>query len=175
MNWETAILLISTLGGLELVKYLVNLFINRKNEKRKNNAEAVKSMADAGSSVVAAEKALRDMYEETISEMRTEYVTRIEELRNANTEQNKQNLELLKAGVRKDDIIEDKTRMIRELQDGRVEDARKIGLLEKQVAYYKNWFCKREFGNGKGDCRRREPAQNPPLKFSPIEDYQASE
>lgn len=157
MNWETAILLISTLGGLELVKYLVNLFVNRKNERRKNESEADKKETEADTDEF-------HLYKE-----------RIEELRQANKELNEQNLELLKAGARKDEIIEDKTRMIRELQDGRVEDARKIGLLEKQVAYYKNWFCKREFGNGKGDCRRREPAQNPPLKFSPIEDEQSSE
>ena len=157
MNWETAILLISTLGGLELVKYLVNLFVNRKNERRKNESEADKKETEADTDEF-------HLYKE-----------RIEELRQANKELNEQNLELLKAGARKDEIIEDKTRMIRELQDGRVEDARKIGLLEKQVAYYKNWFCKREFGNGKGDCRRREPAQNPPLNFSAIEDEQSSE
>ena len=150
-------MLISTLGGLELVKYLVNLFVNRKNERRKNESEADKKETEADTDEF-------HLYKE-----------RIEELRQANKELNEQNLELLKAGARKDEIIEDKTRMIRELQDGRVEDARKIGLLEKQVAYYKNWFCKREFGNGKGDCRRREPAQNPPLKVSPIEDEQSSE
>ena len=157
MDFSTLATIITALGGFELVKWAVSFFVNRKNERRKNDSEADKKETEADTDEF-------HLYKE-----------RIEELRQANKELNEQNLELIKTGARKDEIVADKTAKIRELQDGRVEDARKIGLLEKQVAYYKNWFCKREFGNGKGDCKRREPAQNPPLKFSLIEENQTSE
>lgn len=160
----------AALGGYESIKWLVNLIVHRKAEKRLKGAEANKAESDADQSAVAAEKALRDMYEETLSEMRQEYVARIEELRNANAELNKQNLELLKAGARKDEIIEDKTKMIRELQEARVEDARRIGKLEKQVQFFNSWKCFREFGKGGDKCGRRKPAQNPPLKYEPIKE-----
>lgn len=160
----------TALGGYEGIKWLVSFFAHRKEEKRLKGAEANKAESDADQSAVAAEKALRDMYEETLSEMRREYVERINELHNANTELNKQNLELLKAGARKDEIIEDKTKMIRELQEARVEDARRIGELERLVQYFKNWKCFREFGKGGDKCSRREPKQNPPLKYEPIEE-----
>lgn len=160
----------TALGGYEGLKWLVNFIVHRKEEKRLKGAEANKAESDADQSAVAAEKALRDMYEETLSEMRHEYVERINELRNANTELNKQNLELLKAGARKDEIIEDKTKMIREIQECRVEDAKRIGKLERLVQYFKNWKCFRELGDGDEKCSRRKPAQNPPLKYEPIEE-----
>ena len=174
MDISTLATVITALGGFELIKWAVNRISYRKQQKRIKNSEAVKSMADAGSSIVATEKALRDMYEETLSEMRKEYVARIGELRVANAELNKQATEHVKEMSRKEDIIADKTARIRELQDKRVDDARHIGLLEKQLAHYKNWFCKRESGNGKGDCRRREPAQNPPLKYTPTDEDRAT-
>lgn len=160
----------TALGGYEGVKWLVSFLTHRKVEKRLKGAEANKAESDADQSAVAAEKALRDMYEETLSEMRHEYVARIEELRNANAELNKQNLELLKAGARKDEIIEDKTKVIRELQEARVEEAQRIGKLEKQVQFFKSWKCFREFGKGGDKCSRREPKQNPPLKYEPLKD-----
>lgn len=49
-----------------------------------------------------------------------------------------------------------------------MDDVRKIAQLEKQKSFYEAWFCKREYGNGKTECIRRLPAQNPPLKFNPI-------
>lgn len=151
MNWEsiltTAISLLGVLGGWEGIKYL----INRKSRKRMEKSEADKKETEADTEEF-------HLYKE-----------RIEELRLSNAELNKQNLELLKAGARKDGIIEDKTKKIRELNELRVLDIRKIARLGKIVQFYKSWFCKREFGNGKGECRRREPAQNPPLKFEPLE------
>ena len=167
--FKTFATMAAALGGYEGVKWLVQFFVHRKAEKRIKGAEVHKAESDADQSAVAAEKALRDMYEETLSEMRQEYVARIEELRNANTELNEQNLELLKAGARKDEIIEDKTRMIREIQEYRVEDTKRIGELEKKLQWHECWHCQREYGKGKNECLRREPAQNPPLKYEPID------
>lgn len=152
MSWEniatTVVSLLGALGGWEAVKYL----INRKSNKRMEESEADKKETEADSDEF-------HLYKE-----------RIDELRLANAELNKQNLELLKAGSRKDEIIEDKTKKIRELNELRVRDIRRIGQLEKMVQFFKSWFCKREYGNGRRECKRREPAQNPPLKFEPLQD-----
>lgn len=152
MNWEnlitTIVGLIGTLGGWEGIKYL----INRKSNKRISESEADKKE-------IEADAAKFHLYDE-----------RIEELRTANAELNKQNLELLKAGARKDDIIEDQKNKIRELQDLRIEDIKRNAELEKEKLFYKSWHCQREYGRSKEDCKRRKPAQNPPLKYEPIGD-----
>ncbi len=143
----TIVGLLGTLGGWEAVKYLVN----RKSNKRINESEADKKE-------IEADAAKFHLYDE-----------RIEELRTANAELNKQNLELIKAGARKDEIIEEKNAEIQELQEKRVEDIKRNAELEKQVQYYENWKCFREYGRGKEDCTRRKPAQNPPLKYKPLD------
>lgn len=150
--------LLLALGGYEGVKWLITFWVHRKQEKRMKKNEADQSE-------VATEKAVRDMYEETLTEMRKEYIERINELHQANTELNKQNLELLKAGARKDDIIADKNAKIRELQEIRNQDTKTIGKLEGDVQYLDCWKCYREFGKGENDCDRRKPEQVPPLKF----------
>lgn len=165
---------VTALGGWEFIKFLMH----RKQEQRLKESEADQSE-------VATENAMRDMYEETLSrmrdldekriaEIREDYHARIAELNKANAELHeanmqvhKQNLELLKEGARKDEIIEDQKKKIREIQDLRVEDAKKIGELEGDVQYLDCWKCYREFGKGEDDCERREPQQNPPLKFKP--------
>lgn len=172
---------VTALGGYEGVKWLVNFFAHRKQEKRLKEAEVDKAENEVDQSKVATENAMRDMYEETlarmreldekrIAEMREDYQVRITELNKANAELHKTNLELLKAGARKDDIIEDQKKKIREIQDLRVEDAKRIGKLEKLLEHCKNWKCIREYGRGKTECMRREPKQNPPLKYEPIDE-----
>ena len=153
--------ILTALGGYEGVKWLVTFFVHRKQEKRLKRNEADQSE-------VATERAVRDMYEETLTEMRKEYTERIGELRQENAEQSKQILELLKAGARKDDIIADKVTKLRELQELRVEDARKIGELEKKLAHFKSWKCFREYGDGEEECLRRKPKQVPPMKYEPL-------
>jgi len=152
MNWENLITtvagLLGVLGGWEGVKYL----INRKSNKRINESEADKKEI------------------ETDSDEFHLYKERIEELRTTNAEVNKQNYELIKACEAKEEIIADKTAKIRELQELRVEDTKRIGELEKEKLFYKSWHCQREFGRGKDNCTRRKPAQNPPLKYTPIEE-----
>lgn len=151
MNWEnlvtTIVGLLGALGGWEGVKYL----INRKSNKRMSESEADKKETEA-------DAAKFHLYDE-----------RMEELRSANAELNKQNLELIKAGAKKDEIIEEKNAEIQELQEKRVEDTKRNGQLEKLVMFYKSWHCQREYGRGKDDCTRRKPAQNPPLKYEPID------
>ena len=162
INVETIVTLLTAFGGFEFVKWSVNRFVFRKQE-------SIKADASARKIAVETEKAVRDMYEETITELRTEFTARIEELRNANKELNEYNLALLKAGSKKDDIIDDKTGKIRELQESCVNYEKKIGDLRKEVVHYKCWFCQREYGRGKEECMRRKPAQNPPLKYSELE------
>lgn len=162
VNAETIITLITAFGGFEFIKWSVNRFVFRKQETVKADSSAMKT-------AVEAEKAVRDMYEETITELRTEYTSRLEELRNSNKELNEYNLALLKAGSKKDEIIDEKTIKIRELNDSCINYEKKVGELQREVVHYKCWFCQREYGMGKEECIRRKPAQNPPLKYSDYE------
>lgn len=162
VNAETIVTLITAFGGFEFIKWAVNRFVFRKQETVKADSSAMKT-------AVEAEKAVRDMYEETISELRTEYTSRLEELRNSNKELNEYNLALLKAGSKKDEIIDEKTIKIRELNDSCINYEKKVGELQREVVHYKCWFCQREYGRGKEECIRRKPAQNPPLKYSDYE------
>ena len=162
VNAETIATLITAFGGFEFIKWAVNRFVFRKQETVKADSSAMKT-------AVEAEKAVRDMYEETITELRTEYTSRLEELRNSNKELNEYNLALLKAGSKKDEIIDEKTIKIRELNDSCINYEKKVGELQREVAHYKCWFCQREYGRGKEECIRRKPAQNPPLKYSDYE------
>ena len=162
VNAETIVTLITAFGGLEFIKWAVNRFVFRKQETVKADSSAMKT-------AVEAEKAVRDMYEETITELRTEYTSRLEELRNSNKELNEYNLALLKAGSKKDEIIDEKTIKIRELNESCVNYEKRDGELQREVVHYKCWFCQREYGRGKEECIRRKPAQNPPLKYSDYE------
>ena len=162
LNAETIVTLITAFGGFEFIKWAVNRFVFRKQETVKADSSAMKT-------AVEAEKAVRDMYEETITELRTEYTSRLEELRNSNKELNEYNLALLKAGSKKDEIIDEKTIKIRELNESCVNYEKKVGELQREVVHYKCWFCQREYGRGKEECIRRKPAQNPPLKYSDYE------
>ena len=181
MNSTLFIEILGALGGYEFVKWLVTYITHRKHEKQLKETEVDKAKSDVGKSKVAEEKALRDMYEETITDLRKEFQERItdvrrdsqeriKDLQQANTELSKQNLELLKAGAKKDEIIEDKVAKIRELNELLVGETRKSGKLEKAVQYYESWKCFREYGRGGEKCPRRKPEQNPPLKFKPLEE-----
>lgn len=151
MTIESIAVLIGTLGGFELIKYLVNLFVNRNNNARKADAEA--DIAET-----EAEAAIIHNYEE-----------RLKEQREANKELNAQILNITKEKARKDDIIDDKVAQIRKVNEELVKATRHITHMEKELQFYKNWKCFREYGKGKGDCTRREPKQNPPLKYAPLE------
>ena len=162
VNAETIVTLITAFGGFEFIKWAVNRFVFRKQETVKADSSAMKT-------AVEAEKAVRDMYEETITELRTEYTSRLEELRNSNKELNEYNLALLKAGSKKDEIIDEQTIKIRELNESCVNYEKRVGELQREVVHYKCWFCQREYGRGKEECIRRKPAQNPPRKYSDYE------
>ena len=162
VNAETIVTLITAFGGFEFIKWAVNRFVFRKQETVKADSSAMKT-------AVEAEKAVRDMYEETITELRTEYTSRLEELRNSNKELNEYNLALLKAGSKKDEIIDEKTIKIRELNEACVNYEKRVGELQREVVHDKGWCGQREYGRGKEECIRRKPAQNPPLKYSDYE------
>lgn len=153
----------------EVGKWTVRRFFPSKSEKRID--EATTKQTEVGT-----EKALRDMYEETLKEMRVEYVERIKELKSAiaeanknNTELNKTNTELCKAATKKEELIADKVQKIRELEECRVRDAKRIGDLMRAIDYYHSWYCEREFGECPEDCKRRKPMQNPPLKHTKLD------
>lgn len=163
----------AALGGYEGVKWAVSRFFPKESEQRQDEATAKQSEVDV-------EKALRAMfeqeraslrleYESRLREQREDYTARISELRAANEHQNAQNLALLKDGAHKDKIIDDKTEMIRSLQEKLIEAERRIAWYQRLVMFLRAWHCEREYGSSKEDCRRRKPAQNPPLKYTPIE------
>lgn len=176
---------LGALGGYEFVKWIVKFIAHRKQEMRLKEAEVDKYENDVTQSKVSTETSIRDMYEDTlnkmreldekrIAEIRDDYNARIAELNKSNVEihetnmqLHKQNLEIMKEGARKDEIIADKTIKIRELQEQCNQYVKNIGDLEGDVQYLECWKCYREFGNGKDDCKRREPEQNPPIKFRP--------
>lgn len=153
---------VAALGGYEGVKWTVRRFFPSGSEKRQDEASTRQSE-------IIAEKSVRDMYEETLKEMREEYTERIKELRDANAELNKTNNDLFKALSRKEDIISDKVSKIRDLEEIRVANAKEVGRINRLLMFYKSWHCEREFGTGKEECKRRKPAQNPPIKFCPID------
>lgn len=150
MNLDSLATIIGALGGFELIKYTLGYFVNRRNVKRKQDSEG-------------------DIAETEADDKQFEsYIKRIDELNKANMALHEQNLELIKGGARKDDIVQDKVSQIRKLTEELVSATRKIGHLDKEVQYYKSWRCFREFGAGKEECDRRKPKQNPPLKYTPL-------
>lgn len=81
----------------------------------------------------------------------------------------------IKLAAHKEEIIEDKTQMIRKLQDAistlqneRLKDANEIGELRQERDFYKLWHCQREHGSGKEECTRRKPPQKIPMKYIPF-------
>lgn len=150
MNLDSLATILGALGGFELIKWLLNYYANRRNVKRKQDSEG-------------------DIAETEADDKQFEsYIKRIDELNKANMALHEQNLELIKGGARKDDIIQDKESRIRKLTEELVAATRKNGHLDKQIQYYKNWKCFREFGSGETECDRRKPKQNPPLKYAPL-------
>lgn len=149
---------VTAIGGLEGIKYI----IQRKQEARKAKAGADKEE-------VSAEKALRDMYEESIKEMKDLYESRIHDLHDNITSENKEILEMRKEIANKESIISDKTTQIREINEKRIQEQKHISKLQRELDFYKSWKCFREFGNKPHNCKRREPEQNPPIKYTPLE------
>lgn len=181
---ESVAVLIGALGGFELIKYLVNLIAKRKTNHRKDNAEADKAEQEADDAIIRSyEERLKSMassYEErlkSMSELHDKtvhgYEERLKELRASNEQLNTQLLNCVKEKARKDEIIDDKTMQMRKVNEELVASTRHNAHLERDLQYYKNWKCFREYGKGKGECLRREPQQNPPLKYSPLEDTTA--
>lgn len=150
VSLESIAVLIGALGGFELIKWSVSAYTSRRSNKRKENAEADKAESDADAAIV-------HLYEE-----------RLKELRASNSELNTQLLTCTKEKARKEEIIDDKTAQIRKVNEELIAATRHIGHLEKELQYFKNWKCFREYGKGKNECTRREPQQNPPLKYHPM-------
>lgn len=169
MSIESIAVLIGALGGFELIKYLVGLFARRKYNRRKDNADADIAEQQADDAIIHSyEERLKSMSEQHDKAVHS-YEERLKELRSSNTELNTQLLNCVKEKARKDEIIDDKTAQIRKVNEELVDAVRVTAKLTREVQYYKNWKCFREYGKGKGECLRREPQQNPPLKYSPFD------
>lgn len=185
---ETFGAVVVALGGLETFKWVKRTWFPNKNEKKQDESEANKSVVDVAQSVQNLETSIHGMWQENLASLSKIDTERLQELRNSNKVLNEHNTDLTrqiaenqKEIARLNDLIADKTKRIREIEEAHLEDVKeyeqkitdltkKQGALEKAVMYYQSWFCRREFGNRKENCRRRDPEQNPPLKFTPFED-----
>lgn len=169
MDLTSLATIIGALGGVELIKYLINLFAKHNYNRRKDKADADIAEQEADDAIIHSyEERLKSMSEQHDKAIHS-YEERLKELRASNSELNTQLLNNVKEKARKDDIIDDKVSQIRKVNEDLVKATRHIAQLEKELQFYKNWKCFREYGRGKGECLRREPQQNPPLKYSPIE------
>lgn len=169
MSIENIAVLIGALGGFKLIEYLVGMFVNRRSKRRKENADADIAEQEADNAIIRSyEERLKSMSEQHDKAVHS-YEERLKELRSSNVELNTQLLNCVKEKARKDEIIDDKTIQIRKVNEKLVDAVRITAKLTREVQYYKNWKCFREYGRGKGECLRREPQQNPPLKYSPFD------
>lgn len=168
----------AALGTWKGVEWILKRWFPTKHEKRQEESTTKQSEVSVEKALRAMfeeeRKALRDEYESRLKEQREDFEARYNALRESNEYLNHQNTELLKAGARKDDIIDDKVNKIRQLEESRVQDQKEIGRLSRLCLFYRSWHCEREFGSGKEDCKRRKPAQNPPLKYIAIDDDESS-
>lgn len=183
---ETFGAVVVALGGLETFKWVKRTWFPSKSEKRQDESEANKSEVEVKQQLQQLQDSINETWQKNIKDFTEIDSARIRELRESNEILNNRITDLLKAGARKDDIISDKTNKIRELEDSRIDITREYeekitqytkrnGELEKLVMFYRAWHCEREYGNKKEDCKRRKPAQNPPLRYCPIEERVVSE
>lgn len=189
---ETFGAVVVALGGWEGVKWMKRSFFPSKAEKRIDESEAGKSEVEVKQAFQDLQNSINETWQKNIKDFTDIDYARIKELREANSILNRQVIDLnqqitdmLKAGARKDDIISDKVSKIRELEESRLEDTKRYegeittltkrnGELEKLIMFYRAWHCEREYGDKKEDCKRRKPAQNPPLRYCPIEEKAVS-
>lgn len=185
---ETFGAVVVALGGLETFKWVKRTWFPSKAEKRLDKSEADKAVVEVQQSVQNLENSFNNMWKENLKSMNDMDNERIESLRSSINTVNKTNKELIqqltesqKENARLNDIIADKVKQIRKIEEAHLDDVKeyeqkitdltkKMGTLEKAVMYYQSWFCRREFGCGEEDCMRRDPEQNPPLKYTPYED-----
>lgn len=177
---ETFSAVVVALGGLELFKWVKRTWFPKKTEVRLDESEADKSEVEVKQAVQALQDSINETWQRNIKDFTEIDTARIKELRDANEILNNRITELLKAGARKDEIISDKVAKIRELEEARInitkdyeeqitELTRQLGHQEKMTMFFRAWHCEREYGSKKEDCKRRKPAQNPPLKYCPPE------
>lgn len=185
---ETFGAVVVALGGWETFKWVKRTWFPSKNEQTLDKSEADKAVVEVHQSVQNLETSFHNMWQENLKSMNEIDTERIEALRNAVKTVNEHNAGLIqqladsqKEVARLNGIIADKTKRIREVEEAHLEDVKKYeqkitdltkkqGILEKAVMYYQSWFCRREFGTGEENCLRRDPEQNPPLKYTPFED-----
>lgn len=99
---------------------------------------------------------------------------RIEDLHKTIDILNTQLLNQTKNCENKESIIADKTLRIREkdeiisdLQTKLLSREQHISAQQRFIDWLKGWHCKREWGSGKEDCRRRKPEQKVKSSYDP--------
>ncbi len=151
MNIETILSLI--LGS----STLLTAILYWRQSKRIKSAEAEKAEVDA-------DNAQYVLYEQRIADLHKSLDTVNAQLDAA-----------FKSKAKSEEVIDDKTAKIRELNDAiyklqnqATEKAHELADIERERDHYKLWQCVREYGEGCEECIRRKPQQNPPLKYYPF-------
>lgn len=163
---------------------LVGWLLYRNANRRIKNAEAERAQAEADRVKIEVENAMRDMYEDTLRNMREEHAERTKELRATITDVNLMYHNALKDGARKDEIIDDKTSKIRELNEMIYSLQAKINgkdsytaSLLRYIDWLKIWHCEREQPRPEmtkeeleQSCNRRKPPHRVPVKYVPFDE-----
>lgn len=160
----------------------MGFILYRKANKRIKAAEAAKEEVNVAISTVEVEKNILELHEKMRDNIREDYVERLNELKTSLDESNRRYHDSLVAGAKKDEIIEDKTKLIRDTNEVVYSLQQKITALEVSIArkeqyieWLKLWHCSREMPvDSMTDeqkcegCDRRKPAQLLPLKYIPF-------
>jgi DNA repair exonuclease SbcCD ATPase subunit len=187
-NWDGVLGILTALLGCST---LVSWVLYRRANQRIKDAEAREQEAKAKSQEVANEKALRDVYEDTIRELREEFTERIKELHSTISDINTMYHNAITDSAKKDDTISDKTSKIRELNDLLFQQQKETSSLQSEInkkdnyiatlqrfnEYLKLWHCERELPTTDTEpaklsecCERRKPPHNIPMKYTPYTD-----
>lgn len=162
MNWENIAVIIGALGGLELIKYFVGLVINRRNNRRKDDAEADKAETEADKEESARLITELDHQQKTIEnllELNNSLSARLSKLNETVDKHIDRNREL------SDRLYKSETELNR--ANERIADlTQKLGEALRLADYYEVWRCERH------DCQDPRGPRPPRdklkgLKFEP--------
>lgn len=179
--------ILSGIGALLGCTTLLGWVFYRNANRRIKDAEAERAQAEAERAKVDTENATRDMYEETLRNMREEHAERTKELRATIADVNLMYHTAIKDGARKDEIIDDKVAKIRELNETINTLYKKINdkdnysaTLKRYIDWLKLWHCEREQPSSEMNedeiaecCTRRKPPHKMPVKYKPFKDIKA--
>ena len=163
MTLETIMTLIGSLGTLTAT--VTGVLYWRQNRRIKE-AEARREEAETQLKTLEVREREEERYNKRVDVLHEDIDTLNTQLTNA-----------YKDKARAEEIIDDKTAKIRELNDTifalqkqLVDKENLIGRLKLFIQWLKHWHCKRETGKLKGQCTRRLPEQSVPTPFQEYPD-----